>query len=38
MFPQLWAASGIAYPKLIDELIALALQEHASANDIRRAL
>jgi D-alanine-D-alanine ligase len=25
MFPQMWAASGIAYPDLIDELIQLAL-------------
>ncbi|MEY3908583.1 MAG: hypothetical protein RLZZ90_490 [Actinomycetota bacterium] len=25
MFPALWQASGIAYPALIDELIALAL-------------
>jgi len=25
MFPSLWQASGIAYPALIDELIALAL-------------
>ena len=25
MFPQLWAASGLAYPDLIDELIQLAL-------------
>lgn len=26
MYPQVWAASGISYPELIDELIALALE------------
>ena len=26
MFPKLWAASGVAYPELIDRLIALALE------------
>lgn len=26
MYPQVWAASGISYPELIDELITLALQ------------
>ena len=25
MFPQVWAASGIGYPQLVDELIQLAL-------------
>jgi D-alanine-D-alanine ligase len=29
MYPKLWAASGLAYPDLIDELIRLALQRHA---------
>jgi D-alanine-D-alanine ligase len=29
MFPMLWAHSGIAYPQLIDELVALALERHA---------
>jgi D-alanine-D-alanine ligase len=29
MYPRLWAASGIAYPELIDRLIALALERHA---------
>ena len=28
MFPELWQESGISYPKLIDELIALALAKH----------
>src|SRR4029077_8902873 len=29
MFPMLWAHSGITYPQLIDELVALALERHA---------
>ncbi len=28
MFPSLWAASGLNYSELIDELVALALQRH----------
>jgi D-alanine-D-alanine ligase len=26
MYPRMWAASGVTYPELIDELIELALQ------------
>ncbi len=29
MYPRLWAASGLAYPELIDRLVALALERHA---------
>jgi D-alanine-D-alanine ligase len=29
MYPKLWEASGLAYPKLIDRLIELALELHA---------
>ncbi|MFY9937802.1 MAG: D-alanine--D-alanine ligase family protein [Silvibacterium sp.] len=29
MYPKLWAASGVAYPELIDRLIALALERRA---------
>ena len=29
MYPKLWQASGLAYTKLIDKLIALALERHA---------
>jgi D-alanine-D-alanine ligase len=29
MYPKLWAASGIAYPELIDRLISLALERRA---------
>jgi D-alanine-D-alanine ligase len=26
MFPRMWAASGIAYPELVDRLLQLALE------------
>ena len=26
MYPRMWAATGLSYPELIDELIALALE------------
>jgi D-alanine-D-alanine ligase len=29
MYPKLWAASGLTYPKLIDRLIELGLERHA---------
>src|SRR5258708_1810961 len=29
MYPKMWAASGVAYPELIDRLIQLALERHA---------
>ena len=29
MYPKLWAASGLEYPRLIDRLIELALERHA---------
>jgi D-alanine-D-alanine ligase len=28
MYPKLWAATGLSYPKLIDRLIELALERH----------
>jgi D-alanine-D-alanine ligase len=28
MYPKLWAASGVAYPKLIERLIMLGLERH----------
>ena len=37
MYPRLWAASGIPYPELIDQLIELALQHHASKQGLKRA-
>ena len=29
MYPKLWSASGLAYPRLIDRLVELALERHA---------
>jgi D-alanine-D-alanine ligase len=29
MYPKLWAASGLAYPEMIDRLIQLGLERHA---------
>ncbi|MEI6669402.1 MAG: D-alanine--D-alanine ligase family protein [Acidobacteriota bacterium] len=37
MYPKLWGASGVAYPALIDRLIALAIERHADKQDIRTA-
>jgi D-alanine-D-alanine ligase len=28
MYPKLWAASGVEYPKLIDRLLELAIERH----------
>jgi D-alanine-D-alanine ligase len=28
MYPKLWAASGVAYPNLIDKLIQYGLERH----------
>ena len=36
MYPKLWAASGLSYAELIDELIALALQRHQRRSAWRR--
>ena len=30
MYPKLWAASGLAFPALLDRLIALAMERHAA--------
>jgi D-alanine-D-alanine ligase len=35
MYPKLWAASGIAYPELIDRLITLAIERHAEKSKLR---
>lgn len=34
MFPKLWEATGVPYPKLIDKLIELALERHASKGEL----
>ena len=38
MYPKLWAASGVAYPVLLDRLIALALARHAEKQQLRTSL
>jgi D-alanine-D-alanine ligase len=30
MYPKLWEATGVPYAKLVDRLIALALERHAT--------
>jgi D-alanine-D-alanine ligase len=35
MYPQMWEASGLPYPALIDRLIALALERHAEKQQLR---
>jgi D-alanine-D-alanine ligase len=35
MYPKLWAASGLAYPRLIDRLIELALERHREKRETR---
>jgi len=35
MYPKMWEASGISYPRLIDRLIQLAIQRHRSERRLR---
>jgi D-alanine-D-alanine ligase len=35
MYPKLWEASGLPYPRLVDRLIELALERHAEKQTIR---
>jgi D-alanine-D-alanine ligase len=35
MFPRMWAEAGLAYPRLIDRLIELALERHQSRRSTR---
>ena len=37
MYPQMWAATGLAYPELIDELIQLALRARPACADLSGA-
>jgi D-alanine-D-alanine ligase len=37
MYAKMWAASGLAYPALLDRLIALALERHAEKQQLRTA-
>ena len=38
MYAQLWAATGLSYPQLIDRLIALALERHAEKQQLRTSM
>jgi D-alanine-D-alanine ligase len=38
MFAKLWAASGVAYPVLLDRLIALALERHHEKQQLRTSV
>ena len=38
MFSQMWQASGVDYPALVDRLIALALERHADRQSLRTDL
>jgi D-alanine-D-alanine ligase len=38
MYPRLWAATGVAYPQLIDRLIRLALERRADQDRNRYSL
>jgi D-alanine-D-alanine ligase len=38
MYSKLWAASGLAYPQLLDRLIALALERHAEKQSLRTSM
>jgi D-alanine-D-alanine ligase len=38
MFSKLWAASGVAYPTLLDRLIGLALERHAEKQQLRTSV
>jgi D-alanine-D-alanine ligase len=35
MYSKLWEATGLAYPALLDRLIALALERHAEKQQLR---
>jgi D-alanine-D-alanine ligase len=38
MFAKMWAASGLDFPKLVDRLIALALERHRDKQDLRTSM
>jgi D-alanine-D-alanine ligase len=35
MYPKLWEATGLPYPKLLDKLIQLALERHAQKSKLQ---
>ncbi len=38
MYPKMWEATGLAYPDLLDRLIALALERHAEKQRLRTSI
>jgi D-alanine-D-alanine ligase len=38
MYPKMWEATGLAYPALIDRLIALALERHGEKQQLRTSI
>ena len=38
MYSKMWAASGLAYPALLDRLIALAIERHADKQQLRTSM
>jgi D-alanine-D-alanine ligase len=38
MYSKMWAASGVAFPTLLDRLIALALERHADKQQRRTSM
>jgi D-alanine-D-alanine ligase len=38
MYSKMWAASGLAYPQLLDRLIALAIERHAEKQQLRTSM
>jgi D-alanine-D-alanine ligase len=38
MYPKLWAASGLPYPKLLERLIDLAIERHREKQELRTSL
>ena len=38
MYSKLWAATGVAYPELLDRLIALALERHRDKQELRTSV
>jgi D-alanine-D-alanine ligase len=38
MYSKMWEASGLSYSKLIDKLIALAIDRHAEKQQLRTSM
>jgi D-alanine-D-alanine ligase len=38
MYPKMWEASGLPYPRLLDRLIQLALERHAGKQRLRTSV